>query len=187
MTLLEDLTELLDGERMSISSIARELRKRKIDQHRLILTGYLRALRDLGLLQEEDIPPSKVYTIDRRPRDIYTVLAARISEYPQEIQFPLSIYVLTQLFQRPCFQHEVKQIDVIPCEDVRVKRSESLKLKELRESIQRIDIPKNDIAFEVAELDPDLAAAGNEVLAGVIRDTVDLSGLYPKHRQTRLL
>lgn len=186
MSLYENLVELLEEERMSISSIARELKKQKIDQHRLILTGYLRALRDLDLLREEEIPPSKVYSLHSRPQDIYTILEARISDHPEHVQFPLAVYVLTKLFQRPCFQREIKQLEVIPREHPNVVISDHPKLEEFRDSIKRLDIPRDDIAFEIEEVEDHIVEAANQVLAGVLRDAVDLSGLYPKHKQTRL-
>ena len=42
--------ELLNGRRLSISGLTRELKAEGIEEHRLVLTGYLRALRDLELL-----------------------------------------------------------------------------------------------------------------------------------------
>ncbi|NLO31154.1 MAG: hypothetical protein GX120_11915, partial [Methanosarcina mazei] len=44
--------ELLNGRRLSISGLTRELKAEGIEEHRLVLTGYLRALRDLELLDE---------------------------------------------------------------------------------------------------------------------------------------
>ncbi|MDL5503493.1 MAG: hypothetical protein QSU88_09780, partial [Candidatus Methanoperedens sp.] len=57
------LTKVMANKQMSISSIARELKKNGYDQHRLILTGYLRALHETGYAEELDIPPSKVYVL----------------------------------------------------------------------------------------------------------------------------
>jgi len=55
----ELLTEIISNKQMSISSIARELKKNGYDQHRLIITGYLRALNDMGYLEEIEIPRPK--------------------------------------------------------------------------------------------------------------------------------
>ncbi|WNY26704.1 hypothetical protein MsAm2_04770 [Methanolapillus ohkumae] len=54
---------LKDGRQLSISGITRELKKRGIHEHRLIVTGYLRALNDLKRLNEFDLSPSKIYTL----------------------------------------------------------------------------------------------------------------------------
>ncbi|MCX9013385.1 MAG: hypothetical protein OIN89_01065, partial [Candidatus Methanoperedens sp.] len=73
------LIELLSKKQMSISSIARELKKTGYDQHRLILTGYLRALNDMGYLEEIEIPPSKVYIFKEDLRkDIYRIVKEQL-------------------------------------------------------------------------------------------------------------
>ncbi|WP_338103170.1 hypothetical protein [Methanolapillus millepedarum] len=58
---IDDL--LKDGRQLSISGITRELKKRGINEHRLIVTGYLRAMNDLNRLNEFDLSPSKIYTL----------------------------------------------------------------------------------------------------------------------------
>jgi len=50
------LLELLEGRQLSISGLSRELKARGIEEHRLVLTGYLRALRDLNILEENEVP-----------------------------------------------------------------------------------------------------------------------------------
>ncbi|MCL2863609.1 MAG: hypothetical protein FWE54_05975 [Methanimicrococcus sp.] len=60
-------TEIYDllkgGRQLSISGITRELKARNLNEHRLIVTGYLRALHDLDCLNEFDLSPSKIYTL----------------------------------------------------------------------------------------------------------------------------
>ncbi|MDV0446528.1 hypothetical protein MsAg5_03700 [Methanosarcinaceae archaeon Ag5] len=59
-----EIDDLLQGGRqLSISGITRELKKRGINEHRLIVTGYLRAMNDLNRLNEFDLSPSKIYTL----------------------------------------------------------------------------------------------------------------------------
>ena len=60
--------ELLDGKQLSISGLSRELKAEGIEEHRLVLTGYLRALRDLELLEETEVPPSKIYSLPEKGR-----------------------------------------------------------------------------------------------------------------------
>ncbi len=72
------LIEILAQKQLSISSIARELKKNGYDQHRLILTGYLRALHDMGYLEELDIPPSKVYFLKKMATSKSTEQQSRI-------------------------------------------------------------------------------------------------------------
>ena len=56
------ILNMLKNSQMSISSVSRELKTNGYDLHRLIITGYLRALHDTGYLEEKEIPPSKVFT-----------------------------------------------------------------------------------------------------------------------------
>lgn len=60
---LEIYDLLKDGRQLSISGITRELKSRNFNEHRLIVTGYLRALKDLNCLNEFDLSPSKIYTL----------------------------------------------------------------------------------------------------------------------------
>src|SRR3989454_12595297 len=46
----------------SISALAKDLTLIGYKFHRLFLAGYLKALADLGVLREKEIPPAKVYT-----------------------------------------------------------------------------------------------------------------------------
>ncbi len=64
------LLELLEGRRLSISGLSRELKARGIDEHRLVLTGYLRALRDLKILEEIEVPPSKIYALPAKTLEL---------------------------------------------------------------------------------------------------------------------
>lgn len=112
----------------SISGITRELKKRGVSQHRLIVTGYLRAMRDLNYLTEFDLSPSKIYQIknDRNSSDEVELLgdslnndnAEKKSIYKRikkEMSFisdksdriTVCTYILTKLFSRPCFDYEL--------------------------------------------------------------------------------
>ena len=66
----------LSEEGRSISYLSRELKKQGFDMHRLTLTGYLRAMTDLNILKEKDVPPAKIYTpVKGKERDIYLKVA----------------------------------------------------------------------------------------------------------------
>ena len=60
----DELLALLEEPR-SISAVHRALGKKT---HRLVLTGYLLALKDLGYLEERAYPPSKIFVI-RKDRE----------------------------------------------------------------------------------------------------------------------
>src|SRR6266699_2155134 len=60
---LKDLVVSYIREReRSISALTKQLKQDGYAFHRLFVTGYLKALSDLGVLREKDIPPAKVYT-----------------------------------------------------------------------------------------------------------------------------
>jgi hypothetical protein len=73
--LKDHIFDILKNDGMSISALSRELETRGIVLHRLILTGYLRALTDYNYLKEKMVPPAKVYVpVKGRDKDIYEVV-----------------------------------------------------------------------------------------------------------------
>jgi|ERR1035437_6041092 hypothetical protein len=114
------LLELLEGKQLSISGLSRELKAEGINEHRLILTGYLRALRDLKILKEIGVPPSKIYHLpekinDSLPQkgevmktsnseDIYSIFRTQLLKIDLELRIPVEVYVVSRLFERPCFR-----------------------------------------------------------------------------------
>ena len=63
--------ELEKGDK-SISSLHRVLTDEGHKVHRLVLTGYLKAMEEMGVLTSREFPPSKVYSISASAeKDIY--------------------------------------------------------------------------------------------------------------------
>ncbi|MBE0521411.1 MAG: hypothetical protein IBX39_04000 [Candidatus Methanoperedenaceae archaeon] len=180
------LIELLSRKQMSISSIARELKKNGYDQHRLILTGYLRALHDMGYLEEIEIPPSKVYIFkDSLKKDIYGIVKEHLKNFDESEKTEIAIYLLTSLFHRPCFKYEIELLGIEPRKTKNIKESKDPRLKEHREAVTRIKIPPDDPAFEIKEI-PTNTRRENELLVDIITDIIDLEGLKAKYQQTKL-
>lgn len=180
------LTGILANKQMSISSIARELKKNGHDHHRLILTGYLRALHDMGYLEETDIPPSIVYTFKNSPkRDIYAIVKDHLKEFDISDRLEIAVFILSSLFHRPCFKYELGLLGIEARKTGAVKESKDPRLKEYRAAAARIKIPGDDPAFEVGD-GGDLVQKGNEVLIGIINELIDLDGLKAKYQQTKL-
>ena len=207
------LLELLEGKRLSISGLSRELKARGIDEHRLILTGYLRALRDLKILEEIEVPPSKIYALPEKtseilseksndsrapelsdPEEIYSILRAQLLKINLDFRIPVGVYVVSRLFERPCFRRELKLIGItqkhfeqylekpgIVCE------AQDTHLKKARAYITKIEIPSDDPAYEMRENREEVTRLANEVFAGMIKQRVDLDGLVAKGKQTTLL
>lgn len=207
------LLELLEGKQLSISGLSRELKARGIDEHRLVLTGYLRALRDLEILEETEVPPSKIYARPEKtteplsekgkdsrslelsdPEEIYSILRAQLLKINLDFRIPVGVYVVSRLFERPCFRRELKLIGItqkhleqylekpgIVCE------AQDAHLKKARADITKIEIPPDDPAYEMRENREEVIRFANEVLAGLIKHRLDLEGLVAKSKQTTLL
>ena len=53
--------------------------------NRLLLTGYLRALTDLKMLKEKNVPPAKIYIpIKGKEQDIYQMIGEKARELVPE-------------------------------------------------------------------------------------------------------
>ena len=104
--------DILGKDGKSISSLAKDLEKMGFKHHRLILTGYLRALTDMNVLKEREIPPSKIYQPVRSlPDNIYESVGRscrKASSDPDE----LILFCLSKLFRRPVFESELKAAGV---------------------------------------------------------------------------
>ncbi|MCO5383645.1 MAG: hypothetical protein NHB15_17515 [Methanosarcina barkeri] len=207
------LLELLEGRQLSISGLSRELKAGGIEEHRLILTGYLRALRDLKILDEIEVPPSKIYALPEKIKeplsekgkelrypelsyseDIYSIFRTQLLKIDLDMRIPVGVYVVSRLFERPCFRRELKLIGItqkhldqylekpgIVCE------APDAYLKKARADITKVEIPPDDPAYEIRENREEVARLANEVLAGLIKHRVDLEGLVAKSKQTTLL
>jgi hypothetical protein len=183
----DTITEMLAHQQMSISRIARELKKSGYDQHRLILTGYLRALHDTGSLEEIDIPPSKVYTLKTTlKKNIYSVVKERLRDIDASERLEVAVFILSSLFRRPCFKSELELLGIEPKKSGSVRESKDERLKEHRAAVTRIKIAHNEPAFELNGDSKDVLVKGNEILAGIINELIDLDGLKAKYQQTKL-
>ncbi|HML26875.1 hypothetical protein [Methanomethylovorans sp.] len=196
--LTEKINDVLADRQLSISAITRELKDKGFVEHRLVLTGYLRALRDLKILQEIEVPPSKVYKrLEHHEKctDIYSIVSDQIKNLDMEMRLPLSIYIISRLFKRPVFREELLHLginnkSVANCLEssecmITLSRDENLKL--YRSEITRISIPANDPAYEIKAEDGQMVSMANIILMETIKDLVDLSGLTPKTKQTKLV
>jgi len=111
--MLKDLIiKYVKEEERSISSLSRRLEEEGHKMHRLVLTGYLKALTDVGVLREKEIPPAKVYTTSaHREKNIYEAVGekCRALNFDYDEKAQVAIYTLQKLFHRPIFFEELKQ------------------------------------------------------------------------------
>ncbi len=207
------ILELLDGKQLSISGLSRELKVVGIDEHRLVLTGYLRALRDLEILEETEVPPSKIYALPEKttdslsekdkvsrsqefsnPEEIYSILRTELLKINLDFRIPVGVYVVSKLFERSCFRKELKLVGITQkhLEQYLEKpgivcEAQETHLKKARADITKIEIPSDDPAYEIRENKEEVTKLANEVLAGMIKHRIDLEGLVAKSKQTTLL
>jgi hypothetical protein len=205
--------ELLDGRQLSISGLSRELKAGGIEEHRLVLTGYLRALRDLELLEEIEVPPAKIYALPEKgrellpeksrelrpadfsnPDDIYLIFRTQLLKIDLDFRIPVGVYVISRLFERPCFRRELKlagitqkHLDQYMEKPGIVCEAPDSYLKKARADITKIEIPPDDPAYEIRESREEVTKLANELLAGMIKHRIDLEGLVAKSKQTTLL
>ncbi len=180
--------EILGREGKSISSLSRELEVRGFKFHRLILTGYLRALADIHLLRERDVPPAKIYVPYKSlQRDIYEAMAFHVREIEadEERAERLIKYGLYRLFRRPLFESELRRADTRPAiDDIEAAEED---VSETRKYLSRrgFKIPKSMRAFVYD--DEGLEEDYVKVLEELMLDGHDATHLVRDTRQTRLL
>ncbi|WP_440954931.1 hypothetical protein ACSAZK_15380 [Methanosarcina sp. Mfa9] len=208
------ILELLVDKQLSISGLTRELKAEGVDEHRLILTGYLRALRDLEILQEIEVPPSKIYAmpesfvdsqsaelaaagtsgVSENSENIYFLIRTQLLKIDLDLRIPVGVHVISKLFERPCFRKELKLVGITSkhldqyCEKSGVvSEAFATHLKKYRSEVTRIEIPPDDPAYEIRVNSEEISRFANEVLAGIIKHRIDLDGLVAKSKQTTLL
>ena len=177
----------LREEERSISSLTRQLRKDGYKFHRLYLTGYLKAMADVGLLREKNLPPSKIYTTSAyRGQNLYEAIGAecRGMEEDERKQVRLAIAVLQKLFRRPVFLREIKECGFATQIDAMQASKEDR--EEARRALLKIGIqvPTNEPAYCVQERkDP----AKEELLLNVVIQKFEAASLVQGTRQAKLV
>jgi len=184
---LKDLViSYVKSEERSISALTRQLNKDGYKFHRLFITGYLKALTDMGLLRERDIPPSKIYTTSAyRGQNLYEAIGeqCRALEPDERRQARLAIAVLQRLFRRPVFLREIKecgfgaQVDALQAS--KEEREEARKML-LKIGIQ---LPTNEPAYYLKERKDQ---SKEDVLASVVLQKFEATGLVQATRQVSL-
>jgi DNA-binding HxlR family transcriptional regulator len=96
----------------SISSLHRTLTEEGHKVHRLVLTGYLKAMEDMQVLKAKEIPPSKVYSIAlSAEQDLYESVGeqCRNLDVPDAKKPAIALYILQKLFRRSVFLGEMRR------------------------------------------------------------------------------
>jgi len=181
--------ELEKGDK-SISSLHRMLVEEGHKVHRLVLTGYLKAMEEMGVLTSRDFPPSKVYSISSgTEKDIYEsvkIVSANLEEISPSKRHEIILYFFQKLFKRPVFLEELARAGcTIDPESfaVRISNEERLELKKILAK-KNIKIPMKDQAYVIHD-----AAYDTEydlIIQHLILDKYKIAGLAIDTKQTKL-
>jgi hypothetical protein len=112
-TIKKQIIADLSREEKSISGLHKSLEDQGIVIHRLVLTGYLRALVDVGYLKEKEIKPSRIYSVlYSNHQDIYEIVGTASRIYDEESAGDNALRMLFFLFNRPLFLREMERCGV---------------------------------------------------------------------------
>ena len=199
-TLYLKIIKILEGKQLSISAITRNLKGVGFDEHRLVMTGYLRALKDMGKLNEVEIPPSKVYSnvleVEHADSfvDLYSAISKNIEYVDKRMRLPVAVYIFTRVLERPVFKEEIVKVgfsskninDALISSESLITESTNENLREYISGISKIKIPSMDTAYEINKESIELINYSNDVLIKLLKSSVDVSGMVPKTKSTSL-
>jgi hypothetical protein len=184
---LKDLVvSYLREQERSISSLTKALKQDGYSFHRLFVTGYLKALADVGVLREKEIPPSKVYsTSAHRKPNLYEMVGSRCREVAKEEpdQVRLAIGVLQKLFRRPIFLRELRECGFLGAVDA------PLAPREEREEARRgliklgLQLPTNEPAYVIQDRRNEVR---DEILNGMVVERFGMGSLVLDTKQMKL-
>ena len=185
---LKDLvvSYIRDQER-SISALTKQLESDGYSFHRLFVTGYLKALADLGVLREKEIPPAKVYTASaHRDANLYEMVGERCREAASDepAQTRLAVAALQRLFRRPVFLRELRECGFSGAVDAPSVAKEER--EEARRALAKLglQIPTNEPAYRVEERRNDVRDA---ILCDIIVERFGLTPLVLDTKQMKLM
>lgn len=172
----------------SISGLARMLERDGYKVHRLVLTGYLKALADVGMLKQKEIPPSKVYTVtSNSDKSIYDVVRekCRLLEVDDKEAATIGCYILQNLLRRPIFLQEIRQFGF--GDTVLAKRVTGEERSEARKMLAQngFRLPTNDPAYLV-DPEKDYEEVMDWVLHMILIEEFKAQGLLMGPKQTKL-
>jgi DNA-binding HxlR family transcriptional regulator len=163
----------INGEEKSITGIQKSLEQKGINMHRLVLTGYLNAMVELGILKEKEIKPARIFSfVEQSRKDIYYVIGENMKKYDEENSGYNSLLLLYHLFERPIFTKEIEKCNVdLPKKDYKSVNSQYRNeyIKKLSEL--DIKIPQSSLLLEPIEKDNNLLS---KLISTIIYNEYDL-------------
>ncbi len=107
------ITKYLGSRSDSIAGIRQALLDGGENVHRLVLTGYLNALVDMGVLHQTVVRPSRIFSTELPSRmDIYAAVGAACAQSDIPEQADAALMTLYFLFERPVFMREIERCQV---------------------------------------------------------------------------
>ena len=187
-TLKKVITESLRNDDKSISSLHRDLKEEGIEVHRLILTGYLRAMEDLNVLRAKEIPPSKVYSLPIiGEKDIYELVGeyARRLEISNEERAAIATYTLQTIFHRPLFLEEIERTGLADHLGSGVSKISNDERQEVKKILNKrgLKVRYNDPAYLA---NGDHGKEANELYLEIIIEKFKTGALVIDTKQTKL-
>jgi len=174
------------AEERSISALTRDLHKDGFKFHRLFLTGYLKALADVGMLREKEIPPAKVYTTSaHRSPSLYEALGEAVRQEEKDMGrgTRLCVSVIQKVFHRPVFLREIRACGFDAVGDIVAAPKEVVDEARRALASQGIKIPANEPAYGVEERKNEMRDA---ILAQLLADRYGMRDQILVTRQAKL-
>ncbi len=163
----------INGDEKSITGIQKSLEDKGINIHRLVLTGYLNAMVELGILKEKEIKPARIFSCsNEEKKDIYSIVGSSMRKMDEPSADYNSLIVLYHLFERPIFTREIEKCGVsVPSKNVRIINSQFRNdyIKKLAEL--NIRIPQTSQLIEPVDIEKSLV---NRLLDYIIYSEYDL-------------
>lgn len=174
----------------SISSLHRSLKENGHKVHRLVLTGYLKAMEEMGFLVSRDFPPSKVYSISATAeKDIYETVGIIIKnmDRPEETKPEIGFYFFQKLFRRPIFKAELERVGFDTDPEgfaVRVSNEERLEVKRVLAK-RNFKLPHKNNAYLIVKAKYD--EEFEDIMQQLILVSFKAQGLSMGTKQTKLV
>ncbi|MEM3676268.1 MAG: hypothetical protein QXV22_04335 [Thermoplasmataceae archaeon] len=153
-SLKDQVISILGTEGKSIVGLQRVLSELGIRENRIFLSGYLKALVNVGILQEKEMKPSKVYSVNTsKSRDIYDIVGEVARSSLSGDPGGIALMLLNFIFNRPIFFREIERCNVDPPSSYRkVMHPRRIDLVKKLSNLG-IVVPQNNILVEPETLD----------------------------------
>ncbi len=180
------ITDILGKNGLSINGLYKVLVDKGVKIHRLTLTGYLMAMRDLGILKERDIKPAKVFSVaPSKKSDFYQIIGAKARDIDEEKASDICLYTLYRILNRPIFLRELNRAGVGMPRHYRKVVGEERKMALEIVSKAGISVPRNNSAYV-----PDGAeysCAFNQIVTDLITEGYGIKNLTAKPVQKKII